>query len=177
MDEIMNAVNRLVTATNAVQHAGPGEREAAILIAQEQHEAVRLAAETALAAESQRRDAAWLAQCAPTISAEEVARKMGFTNPRGDLDARMQAAGMIPLTELLAKIPLASFITHTGVKDLATFEAWLKMRREEMLRMQVSMEMGDCEQGDLYEWVIAHVAVFTEAQCNFQAAVAGQAAA
>lgn len=87
-----------------------------------------------------------------------------------NLDARMREAGMTPLSEMLASIPLARWLTHTGVNDMKSFEAWLCMRREEMLRMQATMELDKREDDELYEWVIAHAAVFTEVLCNFRAA-------
>lgn len=87
-----------------------------------------------------------------------------------DLDKRMKAAGMTPLSEMLERIPLGRFLAHTGVKDLESFEAWLRMRREEMLRMQIDMELDKSQGDELYEWVIAHVAVFSEVLCNYQAA-------
>lgn len=92
------------------------------------------------------------------------------TNLDSNLDSRMREAGMVPLSEMLASIPLGKWLTHTGVNDLKSFEAWLCMRREEMLRMQVKMELDKREDDELYEWVIAHVAVFTEVLCNFRAA-------
>ncbi len=87
-----------------------------------------------------------------------------------DLDARMREAGMTPLSEMLASIPLGRWLTHTGVNDMKSFEAWLCMRREEMLRMQATMQLDKREDDELYEWVIAHAAVFTEVLCNFRAA-------
>lgn len=87
-----------------------------------------------------------------------------------DLDARMKAAGMTPLSEMLENIPLGRFLTHTGVTDLASFEAWLQMRREELLRMQATLTLDKRDEDELFEWVTAHVAVFTEVLCNFQAA-------
>lgn len=92
-------------------------------------------------------------------------------NATSDLDARMAAAGMMPMSEMLRNIPVGNFMAHAGVKDLATFGDWLKMRRESMLRMQVNMELDHLQSDDLYEWVIAHAAVFTEVLCNFQVAM------
>lgn len=87
-----------------------------------------------------------------------------------DLDSRMREVGMTPLSEMLARIPLERWLTHAGVTDMKSFEAWLCMRREEMLRMQATMELDKREGDELYEWVIAHCAVFTEVLCNFRAA-------
>lgn len=92
---------------------------------------------------------------------------MALTN----LDDRMKAAGMTPLSEMLTDIPVGRFLAHAGVTDLSSFEAWIKMRREEMLRMQATMELDKRQDDDLYEWVLAHAAVFTEVLCNFQTAM------
>jgi hypothetical protein len=87
-----------------------------------------------------------------------------------ELDARMQAAGMFPLSEMLKNIPLAQWITHASVKDMASFESWLHVRRAEMLRMHATMDVDKRHSDDMYEWVVAHSAVFTEVLCNLQAA-------
>ena len=87
-----------------------------------------------------------------------------------DLDARMKAAGMMPLSDMLRHVPAGRWLTHSGVTDLPSFEAWLKMRRAEMLMMQASMALDTQQDDALFEWVVAHAAVFTEVLCNFQAA-------
>lgn len=105
--------------------------------------------------------------------------KMWAKNEPADatLDSRMRAAGMTPLSEMLANIPMERWLTHTGVNDLMSFEAWLFMRREEMLRLQTKMQLDKQEDDELYEWVIAHAAVFTEVLCNFRAANSAAATA
>lgn len=86
------------------------------------------------------------------------------------LDDRMKAAGMIPLPEMLSNIPLGKWLAHTGVTDLASFESWVKSGRTEFLRMQVNMELDKNTDDEMFEWVLAHAAVFTEVLCNFRAA-------
>lgn len=86
-----------------------------------------------------------------------------------DLDARMVAAGMVPLSELLENIPLEKWQRHVGVTDLKSFEDWLHMRRGEMLRMQAYMDLEKRTEDDMFEWVLAHNAVLTEVICNFRA--------
>jgi len=63
------------------------------------------------------------------------------------------------------------FIAHTGVVDMKTFEEWLLMRREEMLRMQAKMALEENEKDELFEWVVAHNAAFGEVLANFRKAV------
>jgi hypothetical protein len=41
--------------------------------------------------------------------------------------------------------------------------------------MQVRMELDKQQDDEMYEWVIAHTAVFTEVLCNFRAAAIGEA--
>ncbi|WP_054308955.1 MazG-like family protein [Mesorhizobium sp. 1M-11] len=94
--------------------------------------------------------------------------------PETSLDERMKAAGMIPLSDLLAgKTPLARWMAHTGVRDMDSFEEWVAMKHREFLRMRVEYELGDKDQKDeLYEWVFAHAAVFGEVAANFRQAQA-----
>lgn len=90
-----------------------------------------------------------------------------------DLDQRMKAAGMLSVAELLAGAPLDAFMKHAGVNDLATFAEWLEMRRGECIRMHARYDLGERDKGDdLYEWTIAHAAVFNEVHINFRAAQA-----
>src|SRR3546814_6690582 len=52
------------------------------------------------------------------------------------LDARMKAAAMIPLSELLSgDTPLSKWEGHAGVRDIASFGAWLAMKHREYMRM------------------------------------------
>ena len=87
-----------------------------------------------------------------------------------DLDKRMKEAGMMSVTEMLENNPLGKFSVHAGVNDLETFEKWLLMRKEEFIGMQARMTLDDKEDDELFEWVIAHNAVFSEVLANFRAA-------
>jgi hypothetical protein len=87
-----------------------------------------------------------------------------------DLDARMKAAGMIPFSSLMSnKQPVDHFMAHTGVRDHASFESWLTMRYESMLRMQLAYTLGDTPKDEMYEWVVAHTATFHEVLVNWRA--------
>jgi len=96
-----------------------------------------------------------------------------------DLDSRMKAAGMIPLSDLLAgNTPLEKWMAHTSVRDLDTFEAWLMMKHREFMTMRMGYELGDKDQSDeLFEWVFAHSAAFGEVVSNFRAMKERSAAA
>ena len=87
-----------------------------------------------------------------------------------DLDERMKAAGMIPLSEMLGGQPFDKWVAHTGVQDLGTFEEWLARRYEEFMRMRIGYELGDKDKGDdLYEWVFAHSSALGEVLVNWRA--------
>ncbi len=91
------------------------------------------------------------------------------------LDDRLKQAGMLSVAELLKGAPLDAFIKHAGVHDLATLLQWAEMRRGECLRMMARYDLGEKDKGDdLYEWTVAHCAVFTELHVNLRAALVEQ---
>ncbi|RJG10971.1 hypothetical protein D3879_14935 [Pseudomonas cavernicola] len=87
-----------------------------------------------------------------------------------DLESRMKAAGMLSVTELLAGAPIDAFVKHAGVNDLATFGQWLEMKRKEYVSLQARFTLDKREDDELYEWVVAHAAVFGEVHINFKSA-------
>lgn len=94
--------------------------------------------------------------------------------PAPDLDQRLRAAGMLSVAKLMAGAPLDAFIKHAGVHNLATFAEWVEMRRKECLRLQARFDLKELgEDHELYEWALAHAAVFTEVHVNLRAALAG----
>ena len=99
---------------------------------------------------------------------------MNLVEPTQDLDTRMKAAGMIPLSEILKGSPMDAFLAHAGVVDIDSFGEWLEVRYEEMMRMRVRMELkGSPEEDEMYEWVFSHSAVLREVIVNFRAALRG----
>ena len=90
-----------------------------------------------------------------------------------DIDSKMKAAGMTPLSVMLGKSPMDSFIQHSGVSDLNRFEQWLSMRVEETARGLARMNLADKDEtnDEMYEWWLAHAAVFKEVKVNFDAAL------
>lgn len=86
------------------------------------------------------------------------------------LDARMQAAGMFSVTQILAGKPIDAFIRHAGVSDLRTFDQWLGMKRAEFVKLQARFELAKREDDELYEWVMSHAATFSEVMINFKSA-------
>jgi hypothetical protein len=107
----------------------------------------------------------------PTASPQPTATTTEVSE--ASLDERMEAAGMIPLSKLLAgDAPLEKWMAHTSVRDLASFEAWLLMRQREFMHMRVAYELGDKDKADeLYEWVFAHTAALGEVISNFRKAL------
>ncbi|MBP5947933.1 hypothetical protein [Pseudomonas sp. P9(2020)] len=83
---------------------------------------------------------------------------------------RMKAAGMIPIDELMASSPLDVFMVHNGVNTLETFGQWLEMKRREYVTMHARFTLDKREDDELFEWVVAHAAVFGEVMVNFKAA-------
>jgi hypothetical protein len=91
------------------------------------------------------------------------------------LDERMEQAGMLSVAEILKGAPMDGLMRHAGVKDLETLLQWAEMRRGECLRSQAEYDLGK-EHDDMYEWTVAHAAVFTELHVNLRAAIEGQQA-
>ena len=100
----------------------------------------------------------------------------GIVEEGNSLDARMLAAGMIPVDQMLAGAPLDGFIRHAGVVSLETYRQWLDMECRNFLSMQARLELEKSDGNELYEWVIAHAAVFQSARINFNAAYEGNKA-
>jgi len=86
------------------------------------------------------------------------------------LSERMKAAGMLTAEQIMGGSPLDAFIRHAGVNSLETFRDWLTMKRSEYVRLHARLSLEKREDDELFEWVIAHAAVFGEALVNFTAA-------
>lgn len=108
------------------------------------------------------------------LRAESAALKAQQSMEAATLDEQMKAAGMMTIDEMLAGTPLDAFIAHAGVKDLSSYGQWLEMKCREFLAMQAKRDLNKQEGDDLYEWVIAHAAVFQAARINFNAAIKTQ---
>jgi hypothetical protein len=77
-----------------------------------------------------------------------------------DLDVKMQAAGMLPMAEILAGNLMGNFSTHCAVADMPSLLWWVESQHEKYLRMRMEYEVGGKEKDDLFEWVFSHSAVF-----------------
>ncbi|CAD0264180.1 hypothetical protein DENIT_20063 [Pseudomonas veronii] len=87
------------------------------------------------------------------------------------IDARLKAAGMLTVAELLEGAPLDSFLAHAGVCDIESYAQWVEMKRGEYARSQARYDLGEKEKDDLYEWIVAHSAVFALVHVNLKAAL------
>lgn len=86
-----------------------------------------------------------------------------------ELDARMKAAGMYTIAEMMGVTPLAKWKSNPAINTIEAFSAWLDRKVTEYLRMKSGYDLGDKgEDDELYEWVLAHVAVFSAVRDQFQ---------
>ena len=83
------------------------------------------------------------------------------------LDVRMKEAGMITLTEIWSGLPIDDFIKTNKVTTLEYFGRWLESRYKEASTMFAKRTVSKQEDDELYEWVLAHNAVFKEVLLNF----------
>ncbi|MEM0550473.1 MULTISPECIES: hypothetical protein [Aeromonas] len=81
-----------------------------------------------------------------------------------ELDRALSEMGMLTVTQMIHGQPL---MRHAGVCDLDTFKQWLTMRHEESLRMKAGLIVDGKEKSELFEWVMAHHAAFSEVLVNF----------
>lgn len=101
---------------------------------------------------------------------QQVAQDLG-SEQDDDLNARLKAAGMYSIPEMMGVTPLSRWTVQAGMTDLTFFEKWLERRLAQSLRMRVGYELGDNDKDDeLYEWVLAHSTVLSEVLENFKAA-------
>lgn len=92
-----------------------------------------------------------------------------------DIDARMIAAGMIPLSEMLSGYgPMERWMRHAHVNTLSDFRDWVTMKQREYMTMRMRYELGDSDKSDgMYEWVFAHAAAFNVIAAQLRA-IAGE---
>jgi hypothetical protein len=92
-----------------------------------------------------------------------------------ELDDKMEAAGMTPLSKMLEGSPMGRFLAHAGVHSLDAFERWLKMKNEEFLRGRARLELdGNPEDDELFEWYLAYCSAFSQVLANFKQAREGE---
>jgi len=85
------------------------------------------------------------------------------------LDARMKAAGMYTVAEMMGVTPLTKWMSNPAINTIEAFSEWLDRKVSEYLRMKAAYDLGDKDESDeLYEWVQAHAAVFSTIRDQFQ---------
>lgn len=91
-----------------------------------------------------------------------------------DLEERMKEAGMMTIEEMLGETPIDHWMTDTYVEDLPTFEKWIVSKREEYTRMFARYTLDKKEDGEMYEWILAHKAVFDSVCIHFRKAISNE---
>lgn len=76
------------------------------------------------------------------------------------LDERMKNAGMLTIDEMIERLGANPFMLQREVHDLESFEWWLEMKYREFLSMQAKYQLDNKENDELFEWVLAHAALF-----------------
>lgn len=152
------------------KHEHRGHTEPVVLLADAQRIVAAMAAERDVA----RTQTSICLKANEQLRAELEAARKQEPDSDADLATRMKAAGMMSVAELLAGAPLDAFTRHAAVKDLQSLLRWAEMRRAECLKAQARYDLGERDKSDdLYEWTVAHCAVFTELHVNIRAALAG----
>ncbi len=73
---------------------------------------------------------------------------------------------------MLKNHPANPFIINAGMKDLEFFREWLHSKHKEYVTMQAKMMLEvSLKNDEMFEWVLAHAAVFGEVIANFDAAI------
>lgn len=92
--------------------------------------------------------------------------------PENDLNVLMERAGMIPIAQLLSDDgSLNMFAENVHINNLEDFHEWLQSRAKEFLELQATLELKKNDDHPLFEWALAHAAVFREVLMNFRRAM------
>lgn len=91
------------------------------------------------------------------------------------LDQKLRDAGMVTVAELMAGSMLDGFIKHNQVNDIPSLFSWVEMRRSQFALRKIPYDLGEKDESDdMYEWILAHYAVFTEIHINMKEALNGK---
>lgn len=86
------------------------------------------------------------------------------------LDVRMKAAGMQTIDEMLSSLTDEPLLLQAEVVDIQSFEGWLEMKCREFNSMQARMHLDKRLEDELYEWVLAHAALFKSVLAHYRKA-------
>ena len=80
-----------------------------------------------------------------------------------ELNEKLRERGMFTLDQMMGDdvSGLGKFDTHAGVNTFDDLCEWVDKKRKEYTRMRLQYEIGEREDDELYEWVLAHIAAFT----------------
>lgn len=80
-----------------------------------------------------------------------------------ELNEKLRERGMFTLDQMMGDdvSGLGKFDTHAGVNTFDDLCEWVDKKRKEYTRMRLQYEIGEREDDELYEWVLAHKAAFT----------------
>ena len=84
---------------------------------------------------------------------QQVAQDLG-SEQDDDLNARLKAAGMYSIPEMMGVTPLSRWTVQAGMTDLTFFEKWLERRLAQSLRMRVGYELGDNDKDNPGRWAV-----------------------
>jgi len=85
-----------------------------------------------------------------------------MTMSNEDLDARMIAAGMIPLSSMLkGHGEMEKWMRHAHVHTFEDFVEYVNMKQREYMSMRMRYELGDKDKNDdMFEWIFAHASAY-----------------
>jgi hypothetical protein len=91
-----------------------------------------------------------------------IAAMQPIVSEADDIDSKMIAAGMTPLSKMLnGHGEMEKWLQHAHVHTLDDFTQWVKMKQREYMTMRMRYEIGEKDKSDdLYEWVFAHASAF-----------------
>ena len=95
---------------------------------------------------------------------------MNMTDDDLKLNERMIAAGMSPLKDLLEGCSLDKWRVHTHVTDIPSLLEVAECKHKEYTKTFIRYELGK-EKDDMYEWTLAHMAVWGDVVFNLRAAI------
>lgn len=87
-----------------------------------------------------------------------------------DLNEQLKAVGLMTILEMKKSILNNVFMADADVVDLKSFRAWLHMKDEEFSRMQAELTLKNYTESELFEWIMAHCATFSEVLVNLERA-------
>ena len=95
----------------------------------------------------------------------------GGGSERAQLDGRMAAAGMVPLTSLLEdELPMHKWQAHASVVDMRSFEDYLVRKYQEFLLPQILGELDKKKADQMLEWYLGHSSSYHDILVNFRQA-------